>query len=168
MKANKTLIVYGTRKGITTRTVSIITETLKDRFSHIVDISDTKQIGYYKKRLQEYNNVIIGSSIVSGRWKSRILSFAKGNIFENKRVAIFVTAGGTLNKVNKYGITKEAAVDEAIEKYIEKYNKKFKFTPISKGAFGGKVIKKGVEKYNSWNKKDIYNWAIDLGEKLKE
>ncbi len=155
MNDHKTLILFGTRKGMTTETVSVIAGILKDRFSHIVDISDTKQIRHFKKIIHEYDNIIIGSSIVSGRWKSRILSFAKRNIFANKRVAIFVTAGGTLNKVNKYGITKEAAVNEAIEKYIEKYNKKFKFTPISKGAFGGKVIK-GVEKYNSWNRDEYY------------
>jgi len=29
------------------------------------------------------------------------------------------------------------------------------------------VIKKGVEKYNSWNRNDIINWTIDLGEKIK-
>ena len=168
MNVIKTLIVYGTRKGMTTETVSVIAGILKDKFSHIVDIAETKQMRNYKKRIHEYDNIIIGTSIVSDRWKSRILSFAKQDIFENKPVAIFVTAGGTLNKVNKYGITKEAAINEAIEKYIEKYIKKFKFTPISKGAFGGRVIKRGAEKYNSWNKEDIINWTIDLGEKLNK
>ena len=168
MNVVKTLIVYGTRKGMTTETVSVIAGILKDRFSHSVDIAETRQVRYYKKRIHEYDNIIIGTSIVSDRWKSRILSLAKRNIFENKQVAIFVTAGGTLNKVKKYGITKEAAINEAIEKYIEKYIKKFKFTPISKGAFGGRVIKRGIEKYNSWNKEDIINWTTDLGDKLSE
>ena len=163
----KTLIVYGTRKGMTTETVAVIADILKDRFSHIVDIAETKQVRYYEKRIHEYENIIIGSSIVSDRWKTRILSFMKKDIFENKRIAIFVTAGGTLNKVNKYGITKESAISEAIEKYINKYNKKFKFTPISKTAFGGRVIKRGTEKYNNWNRGDIVNWAIDLGNKLQ-
>lgn len=43
----KTLIVYGTRKGMTTETVLVIAEILKDRFSHIVDIAETKKVRYY-------------------------------------------------------------------------------------------------------------------------
>jgi menaquinone-dependent protoporphyrinogen IX oxidase len=167
MDALKTLIVYGTRKGMTMETVSVIAGILRDRFSHIVDISDSNKVRYYKKRINEYDNIIIGSSIVSGRWKSRILSFAKRDIFNNKYVAIFVTAGGTPNIVDKYGIPKESAISEAIENYIEKYSKKFKFDPISKGAFGGRVIKRRVEKYNSWNKQDIIDWTFNLGEKFK-
>lgn len=163
---NKTLIVYGTRKGTTTETVILIADTLRRKFSHSVDVSDRKHLKYYKKKLAEYDNIIIGSSIVSGRWKSKVLSFAKKDIFVNKRIAVFVTAGGTLNKVAKYGLAKEEAVNEAIEKYIDKYKSKFKFSPVSKTAFGGKVIKKGNIKYNSWNREDILKWSIDLGEKL--
>lgn len=119
--------------------------------------------------MHEYENIIIiGSSIVSDRWKSRILSFMKKDIFENKQIAIYVTAGGTLNKVNKYGITKEAAISEATEKYKDKYKKKLKFSPISKGAFGGRVISRSAEEYNSWNRDDIMNWVIDLGNKIQE
>ena len=36
--------------------------------------------------------------------------------------------------------------------YIDKYKKKLKFSPISKGAFGGRVIKRGAEEYNNWNR----------------
>ncbi|MBN2275909.1 MAG: hypothetical protein JXK95_16390 [Bacteroidales bacterium] len=98
---NKTLVVYGTRKGTTKEKVLLISEVLKEKFLHIVDIADSKQIKYYKKRMGEYDNIIIGSSIVTGLWKSSILSFARRDIFQNKNVAIFVTAGGTLNKVKK-------------------------------------------------------------------
>ena len=163
---NKTLIVYGTRKGTTTETVLLIAEILRNKFSHVVDISDTKQIKEFRKRINEFDNIIIGSSIVSGWWKSKVLSFAKRDIFKGKNIAIFVTAGGTLNKVAKYGITKEEAINEAIKNYIDKYAKKFKFVPISKIAFGGKVVKKEKVKYNSWNKEDIINWTIDLVDKI--
>ncbi len=164
---NKTLIIYGTRKGTTTETVQLIAEVLKNEYNHEVDICESSQLKYYKKRLNEFNNIIIGSSIVSDWWKGRILSFAKKDIFSGKNVAVFVTAGGTLNKVIKYGITKEEAINEAIQKYINKYSKKFKFHPISKAAFGGKVFKKGIVRYNSWNQEDIVNWAKEIGEKLK-
>lgn len=161
---NKTLIVYGTRKGTTTETVLVISEVLKNNFSHEVDICNSKQIREYRRKLDEYDNIIIGSSIVSGFWKWRVLSFARKDIFQIKNVAVFVTAGGTLNKVAKYGISKEEAIKEGVEKYINKYSEKFGFIPLSKTAFGGKVIKKDMVKYNSWNKQDIINWALELGE----
>ena len=100
---NKTLIVYGTRKGTTTETVQLIAGVLKTEYNHEVDICESSQLKYYKKRLNEFNNIIIGSSIVSGWWKGRVLSFAKKDIFNGKYVAVFITAGGTLNKVFKYG-----------------------------------------------------------------
>jgi menaquinone-dependent protoporphyrinogen IX oxidase len=168
MTMNKTLIVYGTRKGTTTETVSIIADVLRSDFNHEVECCESSQLRSYKRRLNEYNTIIIGSSIVSGRWKSSILSFARKDLFKDKKVALFVTAGGTLNKVQKYGITKPEAVNEAIQHYIDKYLNKFKFTPISKGAFGGKVIKREVIRYNSWDKSDIIDWTSELGNKFNQ
>jgi len=165
---NKTLIVYGTRRGTTTDTVQTIAEILKSDYNQQVDICESGQLRVYKKRLNEFNNIIIGSSIVSARWKSQILSFAKKDIFKGKNVAIFVTAGGTLNKVQKYGLTKSDATNEAIVKYIDKYLKKFKFDPISKTAFGGKVIKREILRYDSWDKSDIIAWAHEMGIKLNQ
>lgn len=165
---NKTLIVYGTRKGTTTDTVQIIAEVLRCDYNHEVEICESSQLKAYKKRLIEFNNIIIGTSIVSGWWKGRVLSFAKKDLFEGKHVAVFVTAGGTLNKVQKYGMTKSEAVNEAIQKYIDKYLKKFKFNPISKTAFGGRVIKKEILRYNNWDKSDIETWTKDLGNKLSQ
>lgn len=163
---NNTLLVYGTRKGTTTDTVQTIAEVLRSDFNHSVDICGSDKLKLYKKRRNEFDNIIIGSSVVSGRWKSRVLSFAKKDQFGNKNVAVFVTAGGTLNKVQKYGMTKQDAVDEAIQKYIEKYSGRFKFTPVSKAAFGGKVVKKKGIKYNNWDKSDIEAWAKELGIKF--
>ncbi len=163
---NKTLIVYGTRKGTTTDTVNTIAEVLKSDHSHEVDICESGKIKLYKKRINEFDNIIIGTSIVSGRWKSSILSFARKNLFEGKNVAVFVTAGGTMNKVKKYGITKTEATNEAVVKYIDKYLGKFKFSPVSKAAFGGKVIKKEITRYNNWNRSDIIAWTKELGSKL--
>jgi menaquinone-dependent protoporphyrinogen IX oxidase len=164
---DKTLIVYGTRYGTTVKTVLLIAEILGDKFSHTIEISDTKQIKHFRKRIHEFDHIIIGSSIVSGLWKRKVLNFAKRDIFKGKNVAIFVTAGGTMNKVEKYGIKKEEVINEAIEKYIDKYSGKFRFKPISKIAFGGKVIKREEIKYNSWDKEDIINWTVDLGNKME-
>jgi menaquinone-dependent protoporphyrinogen IX oxidase len=165
---NKTLIVYGTRKGTTTDTVQVIAEVLRYDFNHEVDICESVQLRSYKKRLSEFNTILIGSSIISGRWKGRVLSFAKKDLFKGKNVAVFVTAGGTLNKVQKFGLTKKEAINEAIGRYIDKYLEKFKFNPVSKAAFGGKVIRREVLKYNSWDKSDIITWTKELGNKLNQ
>ena len=41
---SNTLIVYGTRKGMTAETVSVIAKVLKEKFNHSVDIACTKEI----------------------------------------------------------------------------------------------------------------------------
>jgi hypothetical protein len=81
-------------------------------------------------------------------------------------VAVFVTAGGTLNKEKKYGMKKEEVIAEAVHNYIDKYLPKFRFVPVSKMAFGGHVIRKEKEKYNSWKREDIEAWVISLGKLL--
>jgi menaquinone-dependent protoporphyrinogen IX oxidase len=68
--------------------------------------------------------------------------------------------------VKKYGITKTEATNEAVVKYIDKYLGKFKFSPVSKAAFGGKVIKKEITRYNNWNRSDIIAWTKELGSML--
>jgi len=162
----KTLIVFGTRRGTTTETVQTIARVLNTQFNHEVTLCSSSEIRPVLKRVGEFDNIIIGSSIVSGRWKRKVLKFARKDMFAGKQVAVFVTAGGTMNKVERLGITKEEAIREAIVKYIDKYQPKFKFIPVSKMAFGGKVVKKRFTKYNNWVQTDIETWAIELGNRL--
>ena len=159
----RTLIIFATRKGTTENTAKVIAETLLLRHKHHVEIVNIKSMKKFKNALNDFDNIIVGSSIVSGKWVSRSLRFLKKNSFQNQKVAVFVTAGGTLHKQSKYGISKKEAVDEAITNYIDKYLPQFKFSPISKIAFGGRVVRSGIEKYNSWNRNDIEKWALDLG-----
>lgn len=164
----KTLIVYGTRRGTTAETVQIIARILTENFSHEVTLCSTSEIKSIKKRIGEFDNIIIGSSIISGRWKRKVLSFARKDMFAGKRIAVFVTAGGTMQKVEQRGITKQDAIQEAVTKYIDKYQPKFKFIPVSKIAFGGKVVKKRFTKYNNWNETDIVVWTTALGNLLSQ
>lgn len=159
----QTLIIFGTRKGTTETTAKVLAETLMLKHKHHVEIVNVKSIKKYKKKLHDFDNLIMGSSIVSGKWVSRALRFLKKNSFQNQQVAIFVTAGGTLNKQSKYGLSKEEAVSEAVTNYIDKYLPRFKFVPVSKIAFGGRVVRSGIERYNSWNRDDIEHWANKLG-----
>jgi menaquinone-dependent protoporphyrinogen IX oxidase len=159
-------ILYGTRRGTTENTVNVLAETLILKYHHQVEVMNVKYSKSVKRRLNDFDAFIVGSSIKSGRWVSSALRFLKRHTFAGKPVAIFVTAGGTLNKEKKYGMKKEEVIAEAISKYIDLYLPKFRFDPISKMAFGGRVVRSGKEKYNSWNRGDIEAWAIELGKML--
>ena len=162
----KTLIVFGTRKGTTTETCQLIAQVLKDDFLHDVEVVNIKSYSNIKKRLNEFDNLVIGTSIVSGRWVSKCRRVLKSLRKANKRLIVVVTAGGTMNKVKKYGITKEEAINEGIEKYIQKYTNQYKIDLFDKMVFGGKVRRKGEFRYDNWNEEDITAWTRQFGQKL--
>ena len=159
----KTLIVYGTRRGTTEKTAQVIGETLALRYSHNVQMVNVNKIWKYRKKLHTFNNLIVGSSIVRGKWVLPALWFLKLRDFSNQKLAIFVTAGFTLNKEIELGIPKKEVINEAIEKYIDKYLEKTTIKPVSKMAFGGMVVRSQKEKINSWKREDIESWVMKLG-----
>lgn len=162
----KTLILYGTRRGATTETCQVISEVLSDQFSHEVEVINVKEFKKVKKRMTEFNNIIMGSSIVSGRWVGKCLRILKSLKLQDQKLIVFVTAGGTMNKVQKYGITKAEAIREGIEKYIDKYLNKYGLEAFSKMVFGGRVVKKNKIKFDSWDSDNIKDWTISIGQKL--
>lgn len=162
----RTLIVYGTRRGTTERTAQVIGEMLVLKFSHDVQIVNVNRIRKYRKTLASFDNMIIGSSIVKGRWVFRARWFLKRHDFSNYKLAIFVTAGFTLNKEIELGIPKKEVVNEAIAKYIDKYLKKTNIKPVSKMAFGGEIHRSHRKKFNSWKREDIESWVMQLGKLL--
>jgi len=162
----KTLILYGTRRGATTETCQVISEVLSDQFSHEVEVINVKEFKKVKKRMTEFNNIIMGSSIVSGRWVGKCLRILKSLKLQDQKLIVFVTAGGTMNKVQKYGITKAEAIREGIEKYIDKYLNKYGLETFSKMVFGGRVVKKNKIKFDSWDSDNIKDWTISIGQKL--
>jgi len=163
----RTLIIFGTRRGTTEITAQVIAETLILKFRHRVEIVNIKKIRRYRKRLNEFNNIIVGTSIVSDKWITRILKFLKKNDFIQQKVAIFITAGFTLNKAIKFGLSKKEVREEAIQKYIDPYLPEFKFNPISKAAFGGLIVNSNHEKINSWSREEIESWTMELGRTLQ-
>lgn len=164
----KTLIVFGTRRGTTADTAQVIGETLTLKCHHKVEMTNVKAIRKYKKKLSEFNNIIVGSSIVSGRWVSKAMRFLRKQAFSNQNVAVFVTAGGTLNKSAREGIPRDQVIKEAIQKYIDRYQSTFKFKPVAKAAFGGNVQRNGTMKYNNWNREEIESWTAYLGSLLEK
>ena len=162
----KTLILFGTRKGTTEKTCAVISDVLITNFSHKVEVVNVKEFKRVKKRMDEFNLIIIGSSIVSGRWVNKCLKILKKFKSVDQKLAVFVTAGGTMHKVKKYGITKEEAIQDGIQKYIDFFLVKYQLIPIAKMVFGGRVIKKEKVRYDNWNKEDIKQWALEVGSKI--
>lgn len=161
-----TLIVFGTRKGTTERTAQVIGEMLVLRFSHEVRMVNVRNIRKFRKILHTYDNIIIGSSIVNGKWVCRALRFLKKYDFSDQKLAIFITAGSTLNKVVELGIPKEKVVKEAIVNYIDNEIKTIPVKPVSKMAFGGMIKRPNRKKFNSWKREDIESWVMKLGKLL--
>ncbi len=159
----KTLILYGTRKGTTKKTCEVIAEELAQKYKHQVDVINVRQYKTIKKHLNDYQNIIIASSIISGHWVGKAQKILKKSGKLQQNLLVFVTAGGTMNKIAKYGYTKQEAIEEGIEKYIDKYLNKYKVQVLDKMVFGGRVVKKEKVKYDNWNKEDIEAWTTEIG-----
>ena len=161
----KVLIVYGTRYGMTKLTSETIYELISG-LGHTAIVSGYRLEREIKKQLDDFDLLVVGSSIVSGRWKSGVKRFLK-KYCKNRKVAVFVTAGGTLNRAEKDGRTKEDAFEKANQNYIEPVIQKYGIQPIKVGVFGGQYKRGSKIKYNNWSKEDIIVWIDDLLKKIK-
>lgn len=162
----KALIIYGTRYGMTKLTADTISEELNANYEFEIITSENKLKRDYKKEVENFDLVIVGSSIVSGFWKSGVKRFLKKYGQKNKHIAIFVTAGGTLYHAKDKGLTKEEAIEKAKERYIQPLIIKYKLSPIKLGVFGGRYKKKEKVKYNNWDQEDIIQWTKDLADTI--
>jgi menaquinone-dependent protoporphyrinogen oxidase len=160
----KTLIAYGTRRGITAETASIIADILRDKFSHTIDVINVKKV---KKEvnLDQYEAFIVGSSIAYDRWTKEAKKFLT-NDFANKKVAFFVCSG------NAGGAAKEKNIEE-YEKFQNQYindviREHPHIKPIAIKAFGGRVRYFGINFLNNWDREAVIFWAEKLGELLSK
>ncbi|MBD3407517.1 MAG: hypothetical protein GF411_15480 [Candidatus Lokiarchaeota archaeon] len=166
MNAMKCLIAYCTRYGVTRETSNVIAETLKTNFDAEVDVLDLKE---EKKRAKsivpnDYDLVIVGSSIRIGRWTKEAKNFLKSN-FENTRVAIFVSSGrcgqaiedGDMSEYEKYE-----------QKYIDKIAEKRDLKLFAKRGFGGRMERGGEVQSDTWNREHIVEWTQEVGKKLEK
>ncbi len=161
----KILIVYGTRFGMTRLTAETMAARLRDNYSHSVTVTTYKLEKSLCKQINEFDLLIVGSSIVSGMWKSGVKRFLK-KYARNKRVALFVSAGGTLNRALKDGRPQSEGVATAIQRYIQPVVEKYGLEPIKLGAFGGQSGKGDKIKYSNWSKEDIILWVDELSKTL--
>lgn len=154
----KTLIAYGTRQGATAISANIIAEILKRRFRLEVDVVDLKEKRKFSAK--PYNNIVIGSSINIGKWTLEATRFLR-NDFKGKKVAIFVSAGDTMQHF-RYTHNKEV-LDKAISLYIDRQMKWYKVNPFNKKILGGIVKVNGKITLDSWNREEVEAWAMELG-----
>jgi menaquinone-dependent protoporphyrinogen IX oxidase len=157
-KLGKTLIAYGSRQGATARSARIIAEILKSRFLLEVDIVDLKVNKKFSAK--PYDNVVIGSSINIGKWTLEATRFLR-NDFKGKKVAIFVSAGDTMQHF-RYTHDK-TMIDKAINLYIDQQMKWYKVKPFSKKILGGIVKVNGEITIDSWDRDEVEKWAMELG-----
>ncbi len=93
----KTLIAYGTRHGATARSAQTLGGELSSKHGHEVVILSADKVT--KENLNWADQVIIGSSIVKGRWKNscrRLLKLAGKSI---KPSLFFVSAAVVLDEI---------------------------------------------------------------------
>lgn len=160
----KTILLYGKRKGKTSHTAETIAFNLSLNYNIKVDKINVRDYRNKTTNLNDYDAVIIGSSIVSDRWVKKCLKILKKLPAEECKLFIYVTAGATMNKVREHGLEKSEAIREGVEKYIDRYTAKYNLKPDSKMVFGSRTIKRGKLKYDNWNKDDIKKWANEIGQ----
>ena len=162
------LIVFGTRHGMTEKTADNLGLVLKDQYKHNVVVSNYKLSKELKTEIMNYDLIIVGSSIVAGRWKSGVKRFLKKYRTEFKNVAIFVTAAGTLERAKENGESREEGISTAKSKYIEPVKSKYQINTIIDGVFGGQYGKEPKVRFNNWNLDDIRDWAEEIDKRLRE
>ncbi|MFW9997451.1 MAG: flavodoxin domain-containing protein [Candidatus Odinarchaeota archaeon] len=158
---NSTLIVYGTRCGASREVAELIASVLRDKFSLKVEVVNIKKMKG-KNALEDYENIIVGSSIACGKWTKQAERFLK-NDFSDKKVAIFVTSGGAGEALEK---NDQELYQKWQKLYITDVITPYDVKPVSIKAFGGhfRFFKKAF--IDNLNHNHIKEWADQLGKLL--
>jgi menaquinone-dependent protoporphyrinogen oxidase len=129
----KILIVYGTRYGATASTSEEIANTLRQG-GFEVRVVDAKHEKI--EDIAEFDLVIVGSGIATGRWTSQAENFLERFQKElaAKKVALFVSCGYACSVFNQ---GKSEIISRARDKYLEEKARKYDLQPIALGFFGG-------------------------------
>ena len=114
----KTLIVYSSKYGGTTKAISKLKEYLKGDIKSFNLNSENLDV-----KLDNYDNIIIGSSIYAGKINKKVDNFCNDNlsVILQKRVGLFICCGNE---------------DKAFKQLEESFNNKILNQSIIKGYFG--------------------------------
>lgn len=172
MVKNSVLIVYGSRYGSTEEIVIKISSELQE-LGILPDLINLKTFDIKSwPNIDDYNAIIIGSSIKMGNWTKEIKKFIELKINSlrnfNGPIGFFVTSG-LASDPEKYEELKETYIDNPMEKYNlkilfnEVFAGKLDLTSSSKFSWLDKKIVKAIAKENKRikmnEKNDFRNWV---------
>ena len=158
-----TLIIFGTRGGATKKSAEIIKDVLEKEYKQEIDIYNAKEIPP-ELNMDNYSNVVVGSSIQATLWARKAKNFLKRKELSGKKIAVFVSAAGTLDgegKEPKEGgpeKTKEQVIDKALNHYVNKFLAKHEhLNVVAKTALGGwmKIMGGNEPTLDNWNEEDF-------------
>ena len=108
--------------------------------------------------LSIYNNIVIASGIRMGKWYKEPFQFLK-NDFENKKVAIFVSAMYHGGNPKTYPTAVERYLEAVVEEHLD-------VKPVAMEVFGGRMKFAGRVTADNRDNNKIDTWATSLGGKL--
>jgi menaquinone-dependent protoporphyrinogen IX oxidase len=168
----KTLVIYATRYGSTTRSAQLIAETLRSQPGIEAEVIDARRVR--RRMLGSNDSFVLGSSIAMGRWKGSARRLLPRLAASGRPTAVFITAAGTLSG-KKPGDPEDAPVTTTVEereataiaKYVDTVVPPTGLTPASVAVFGGRMVFFGKEVVNNWDGERVRAWASRLPELLR-
>jgi menaquinone-dependent protoporphyrinogen IX oxidase len=159
LAANKTLIAYETKGGVTEESAGKIAETLRSSFQLEVDLVDLKE--QKTSDLAQYQNVVVGAGVRGGRVYSKALKFLE-NDFSGKKVAFYVSSSWA-------GTPKPESYKSAKTRFVEKTLAKHpNFNVVGAEAFGGRIRYFNKTMLDNTDLAKVEAWATELGKKFTQ
>lgn len=157
MAANKTLVVYQTKGGVTGESARKIADILRSKYQLEVDLLDLEE--EKTPDLAQYKNVVIGSGVRAGRVYGKAVKFLE-NDFTGKKVAFYVSStwAGT---PGSYENAKAKFVENTLAKYPQ-------INAVSTEAFGGRIRYLRKTMVDNTDLAKIEAWAEELGKKFTQ
>jgi|WetSurMetagenome_2_1015567.scaffolds.fasta_scaffold05490_3 menaquinone-dependent protoporphyrinogen IX oxidase len=157
MSANKTLIAYETKGGVTEESAIKIAYILRSNYQLEVDLIDLKEQKTYD--LMQYRNIIIGSGVRAGRVYGKARKFLENN-FSGKKVAFFVSSS-MAGTPGSHDNAKTRFVEHTLAKYPN-------INVVSTEAFGGRIRYLRKTMLDNTDLVKVEVWAEELGKKFTE
>jgi menaquinone-dependent protoporphyrinogen IX oxidase len=157
MSANKTLIAYETKGGVTEESARKIADVLRSKYQLEVDLIDLK--AQKAQDLTHYRNVVIGSGVRAGRVYGKAKKFLE-NDFSRKRVAFFVSSS-MAGTPGSHDNAKIRFAEHTLSKYPN-------INVVSTEAFGGRIRYLRKTMLDNTDLAKVEVWAEELGKKFTE
>jgi menaquinone-dependent protoporphyrinogen IX oxidase len=157
MSANKTLVAYETKGGVTEESAKKIADTLRTKFQLDVDLVD---LGVQNvSDCAQYRNIVVGGGVRAGKVYGKALKCLE-NDFTGKKVAFFVSSGQAGDAKN-YATAKAKFVEDTLAKYPNVH-------AVSTEAFGGRIKILGKTVSDNTDLSKVEAWAEELGKKFTQ